>query len=150
MYIYIPPRRAEYINIKINNYDIDNDNFIIPNDKIVLNNFKTSDNKDEYIINLKKNKLLNNILNDFIKLRTINKFKSDYLFISDKDKNMDHSQLAKRLNKLFDKNISISMLRKIYLNENFNDNINLIEKMIKTTNDMGTSINAMSIAYLKK
>jgi len=150
MYIYIPPRRGEYINILLSNYDVNNDNFIIPNDKIILNKYKTSDTKEGYIINLKKNKLLNNILNEFIKLRNINNFKSNYLFISDKDKNMDHSQLAKRLNKIFDKKISISMLRKIYLNEKYNKNIDLVEEMIKTTEDMGTSVNTMNIAYLKK
>jgi len=151
LYIYIPPRRSEYINIKLKNYDINNDNYIIQNNKIVLNKFKTSDTNDTHIINLKLNKTLNKILNEYIKLRDFNNFKSDFLFVSEKDTIMDHSQLAKRLNKLFNKKISISMLRKIYLNDVINkDNVKFIEKVIKIADDMGTSVNAVNLAYIKK
>ena len=151
-YIYHPPRRSEYRLIKLYNYNIDDDNYIIPNDKIILNSYKTSDKKGEFNINLKQNKKLNVILNDFIRLRTINNFKSDYLFVSDNDKLLDHSQLTKRINKLFDKNISISMLRKIYLSHHFGnkDNIDFTKKYLKAVNEMGTSITSSIQNYIKK
>jgi len=151
-YIYHPPRRSEYRLIKLYNYNIDDDNYIIPNDKIILNSYKTSDKKGEFNIDLKQNKKLNVILNDFIRLRTINNFKSDYLFVSDNDKLLDHSQLTKRINKLFDKNISISMLRKIYLSHHFGnkDNIDFTKKYLKAVNEMGTSITSSIQNYIKK
>jgi len=151
MYIYEPPRRSEYINIKLKNYDINNDNYIIINDKIVLNNYKTSDKKGLFIINLKLNKPLNKILKEFINLREINGFNSDYLFISDKDTNIDHTGLAHRLNKFFNKKISISMLRKIYLDENFGgEDIEKLEDLKNTSIKMGNSMNTIEKAYLKR
>jgi integrase len=150
MYIYEPPRRSEYITIKLKNYD-NNDNYIIINDKIVLNNYKTSDKKGLFIINLKLNKPLNKILKEFINLREINGFNSDYLFISDKDTNIDHTGLAHRLNKFFNKKISISMLRKIYLDENFGgEDIEKLEDLKNTSIKMGNSMNTIEKAYLKR
>jgi len=152
-YIYHEPRRSEYINIKISNYNSNIDNYILIGDIIVLNEYKGAKRKGKYIIQLKDYNQLNNILNKFINFRNINSVKSDWLFtsINQKDK-IEQSNLTRRLNNIFNKKISISMLRKSYLTNLFGKtrDIKLTEKYINTTRAMGTSVDASNLAYIKK
>jgi hypothetical protein len=39
--IFSPPRRSEFANVKINNYDREKDNYLLKN-KIIFNNYKTA------------------------------------------------------------------------------------------------------------
>ena len=150
LYIYEEPRRSEYIDVKYKNYDIKKDNFFDVKKKIiVLNNYKTSKTKNDFIIDLSKNKTLYNILINFIKLKEINLFNSDYLFISNIDTKLDESQLAKRLNSVFDKKISTSMIRKIYLSHMYGDTLQNLKNLKNTTINMGNSINTVLTNYLK-
>lgn len=150
-YVLLEPRRSEYVDIKIQNYDIENDNYYDEkNNLIILNNYKTSENKEPFIIKLNLNKELKKILKDFIKLRKINGFKSDYLFVSNTDTKIDNSQLSKRLNKIIGKNISVSMLRKIYLSQTYGDKLNTLKNIKKTSENMGNSIDIIIKNYIKK
>ena len=150
LYILLEPRRNEYISVKYKNYDKNKDNYFDINNKlIVLNNYKTSKIKNEYIINLKDNKLYD-LLIKLIKLKEFNNFKSDYLFSSDDDKIIDSSNWTKRLNSLFGINIGSNMLRKIYLTNKYGNNIDVFKNIKNTANNMGNSVNEIVRTYIKK
>lgn len=150
-YVLLEPRRAEYIKLKYKNYDIKIDNYFdIDNKLIVLNDYKTHKYKNEFIIDLKKNKKLYDIIRGFIKLKLFNNYNSDYLFNSLNNTPIDNSQLAKRLNIIFNKNISVSMIRKIYLTNQYGNDYETIKNIKKTSQNMGNSINVILSNYIKK
>jgi integrase len=149
-YILIEPRRLEYTTLKYQNYDILNDNYInFNNNTIVLNNYKTSKYNKDFNIDLNNNKLLD-LINKFIQLKNKNNIISDYLFTSINNNPLDNTQITKRLNSIFDKNISVSMIRKIYLTHNYGNNIDTFKNIIKTSKNMGNSVNVITNNYLKK
>lgn len=150
LYIMMEPRRSEYIKLKYKNYDINKDNYIdIINKKMGLNQYKTDKSYDKFEIDL--NKKIYEILNNYINFRIHNKLdKTDYLFTTFDNKNIDNSQLAKRLNKIIGKNISVSMIRKIYLSDIYGDDLNQIKKLSNTSKNMGNSINTIINNYIKK
>jgi len=153
IYVLHPVRRSEYRLIKINNFNIETDNYILINDKIILNEYKTSNKKGKYEIDLNEYHQLNDLLNKFINLRNVNGVDSDFLFtkINQRD-GLDHSSITKRLNNIFNKKISISTLRKIFLTHHFGKtkNIELNKKYMNMTSKMGTSTNTATKIYLKK
>jgi len=149
-YILIEPRRLEYTTLKYQNYDILNDNYInFNNNTIVLNNYKTSKYNKDFNIDLNNNKLLD-LIKKFIQLKDKNNIISDYLFTSLNNNPLDNTQITKRLNSIFDKNISVSMIRKIYLTHNYGNNIDTLKNIIKTSKNMGNSVNVITQNYLKK
>ena len=150
LYIMMEPRRSEYIKLKYKNYDINKDNYIdIINKKMGLNQYKTDKKYDKFEIDL--NKKIYEILNNYINFKIRNKLDiSDYLFTTFNNKNIDNSQLAKRLNKIIGKNISVSMIRKIYLSDIYGDDLNQIKKLSNTSKNMGNSINTIINNYIKK
>jgi integrase len=150
LYILIEPRRSEYIKLKYKNYDVDKDNYVdINNKKMVLNSYKTDKSYNKFETKLSRNIL--NSLENYIKFRIHNNLdKSDYLFTTFDNKNIDNSQLAKRLNKIIGKNISVSMIRKIYLSDTYLKNLDDIKKINETSKNMGNSINTILNNYIKK
>ena len=114
-----------------------------------LNQYKTDKKYDKFEIDL--NKKIYEILNNYINFKIRNKLDiSDYLFTTFNNKNIDNSQLAKRLNKIIGKNISVSMIRKIYLSDIYGDDLNQIKKLSNTSKNMGNSINTIINNYIKK
>jgi integrase len=150
LYIFIEPRRSEYIKLKYKNYDIEIDNYIdIKNKKMVLNQYKTDKTYKKFEIDLNKN--LFDILDNYIKFRIKNNLdKTDYLFTTFKNNNIDNSQLVRRLNKIIGKNISVSMIRKIYLSDTYLNNLDEIKKINNTSKNMGNSINTIINNYIKR
>lgn len=150
LYIMMEPRRSEYIKLKFKNFDVDKDNYIdIINKKMGLNQYKTDKSYNKFEIDL--NKKLYEILDNFIKFRIHNNLdKSDYLFTTFNNKIIDNSQLAKRLNKIIGKNVSVSMIRKIYLSDTYLKNFDDIKKINETSKNMGNSINTILNNYIKK
>jgi len=148
-YILIEPRRLEYTTLKYQNYDILNDNYInFNNNTIILNNYKTSKYNKDFNIDLNNNKLLD-LIKNFIQLKNKNNILSDYLFTSINNNPLDNTQITKRLNSIFDKNISVSMIRKIYLTHHYGNNIDTLKNIIKTSKNMGNSVNVITNNYLK-
>jgi integrase len=150
-YILIEPvRSSEIASLKYQNYDINNDNYIdIKNKSLIFNDFKTSKTKNQLIIDLKQNKKLINLIKSFILFKQNNGFNRDYLFNSNDDTNIDNSQLAKRLNHIIGKNISSSMIRKIYLSDKYNDTLETINNINKSAKNMMNSTNVITKNYIK-
>ena len=114
-----------------------------------MNNYKTSKYNKDFNIDLNNNKLLD-LIKKFIQLKDKNNIISDYLFTSLNNNPLDNTQITKRLNSIFDKNISVSMIRKIYLTHNYGNNIDTLKNIIKTSKNMGNSVNVITQNYLKK
>ena len=151
-YILIEPvRSSEIATLKYKNYDINNDNYINTNKKIIVfNDFKTSKTKNQLIIEIKQNKKLINLIKSFILFKQNNGFNRDYLFNSNDNTNIDNSQIARRLNHIIGKNISSSMIRKIYLSDKYGDILEKINDIKKTSNNMMNSFNVITKNYIKK
>lgn len=148
LYTLIEPRRLkDYYLMKIKNYDIDKDNYIdIKNKKMVINDFKTSRYKGPFVLKFKGNEELFKLLKLFIEKKNNN---SDYLLNNIYDKNLSQVSLNQRLNKIFDKKISVNMLRKIFLSNVFKD-LEPIKQINNITNNMGTSFKEALKSYIKK
>lgn len=151
-YILIEPVRShEIATLKYKNYDKNIDNYIdIKNKKLVFNQYKTSKFYKQININLTDNTKLINLIKSFILFKQKNNFDIDYLFNSNDNTVLDSSQLQKRLNRIIGKKISSSMIRKIYLSENYKNIIEIDKKMNKSAINMMNSTNVIKSHYIKK
>jgi integrase len=140
--IYSPPRRSEFCNVKIKNYDINTDNYLLKK-KIIFNQYKTSKKYGSQTYDI-PNEVLP-FLKKYLKVNT-----SDYLFTkSDHSTVMNNSDYNRLLNKIFGKTISVDSLRSIYLSEKYK-NVPNYNEMADTATKMGNSIPTSLINYVKK
>ena len=129
--IFIPPRRSADWNMKLKNYDEKKDNFLdIKNGQFVFNTYKTAKVYGQTRVDIPKPLKL--ILNKWLKLND-----TDYLLFDTNNKPLSSPQIAHRLNEIFGKKISTSMLRHIFLTHKFG-NVNL-QELEDTAGAMGTS-----------
>jgi len=151
-YILIEPvRSSEIATLKYKNFNVDTDNYIdIKLKKLVFNQFKTSKTYKKLVIDLSNNIELIYLIKSFILFKNKNNFNKDYLFNSNDDTILDNSQIAKRLNKIIGKNISSSMIRKIYLSDTYGDSLKSINNMKTTSKNMMNSTNVIMSNYIKK
>lgn len=139
--VYIPPRRSMDWIIKIKEVDVENDNWIeTRKSRFVFNEYKTKKNYGvQYAIipiSLKK------ILMKWVKINP-----TEFLFFNTEKRGLTQSTITKKLNKIFEKNISTSMLRHIYLTEEFGE-VEL-KKLTDTAESMGTSP-LRALEYVKR
>jgi hypothetical protein len=140
--IYSPPRRSEFANVKIKDYDINTDNYLLKK-KIIFNQYKTAKKFGSQTYDI-PNEVLP-ILKRFLKVNT-----SDYLFTKTDNKTpMSNSDYNRLLNKAFGKTISVDALRSIYLSEKYKD-VPLYNDMVETATKMGHSVNTAMVDYVKK
>jgi len=139
---YAPPRRSEFANVRINNYDRRVDNYLAKN-KIVFNSYKTSKRYGQQVYEIPPEVLP--ILKQYLKLN-----KTDFLFPKREGQsclsNVDYNRL---LQKVFGKSISVDELRSIYLSEKYK-NVPSIQDMEATANAMGHSVQTGMTDYVKK
>lgn len=128
--IYIPPRRSQDWVMKLKNVEEGDNHIDLKKNKFVFADYKTQKNYGVQTVDMPKE--LKAILTKWIKINP-----SDYLFFNNKNVPLNQSTIAKKLNKIFEKNISTSMLRHIYLTERYG-NINLRD-LSDTAEEMGTS-----------
>lgn len=141
--VYQPPRRSLDWLIKFRNYDAENDNHVnMKNKTFVFNNFKTKSSKGQQVIPISKP--LYAIVKKWISVIPAG---SDYLLFDNKMHSMKPSQITHRLNSVFGKPISTSMLRHIYLSSKF-ANVNL-KDLVNTATDMGNSA-MQALEYVKR
>jgi len=139
--ILIAPRRSmDWTNLKIKNVDRETGNYIHKNE-FVFNKYKTAKFYETQRVPIPKE--LKTILNKFIKLNP-----HEYLLTDDKGQQMTNVRLTQKLNRIFDKAISTSMLRHIYLTEQLKD-VPALEKLEKMAADMGHSVGE-ALEYVKK
>jgi integrase len=137
--------------IKIYKKDLPNDiNYLdLTNNKFIFNNYKTNKTYKQQIFDI--NDDLMNIINLYLKYHPNKKELKDkkitYFIVDFNGLPFKHvNDITKRLNKIFGKNIGVSMLRKIYLTEKYKDTN---DEMKQDAEAMGTSTNTIENNYLK-
>ena len=141
--IYIPPRRSADWVIKFRNYDSENENYIdLKKKQFVLNAYKTVKTYGACSIDIPKELLA--IIKKYLKI--VPEGQDWLLFSPHTGKALAQSDIAYRLNTVFGKNISTSMLRHIYLTGKY-PFINLMN-MTEDAKAMGTDILQL-MAYVK-
>jgi hypothetical protein len=141
--VYQAPRRSADWNMKFRNYDAENDNYCDIKKKVfVFNVFKTKKDKGTQTIPIEAPLL--KILKKWISVIPED---CDYIFFDTKKQGLIPSQITHRLNGVFGKNVSTSMLRHIYLTHKFG-NVNL-QDLNETSNAMGNSP-MMALGYVKR
>jgi hypothetical protein len=129
--LFIPPRRSADWNMKLKNYDEEKDNYVdVKNSQFVFNSYKTAKVYGKTKVDIPKPLKL--ILNKWLKLND-----TDYLLFDANKNPLSSSQIAHRLNEIFGRKISTSMLRHIFLTHKFG-NVNL-QELEDTAGAMGTS-----------
>jgi len=140
--MYISPRRSkDWTDFKIKNINKDNNNFIEKNN-LVFTSYKTSKAYGRQDIALPPP--LKKILNKWISVNP-----TDYLFFDINFKPLTSVKLNQRLNKIFDKKISTSMLRHFFLTDEFSETISQKKKISKVMEEMGSSSNMLT-TYVKE
>lgn len=148
-YVMIPPRRAkDYSDFKLRNINEDTDNYMVINKEkrktksfFVFNSYKNSSRLGTQKIPIPN------------KLKTIIKKwsgiqESDYLISTFTGKKITQVKINQIINRIFNKNIGPSLLRHIYLTNEYGD-VNL-SKMKETTEMMGNSEIERTLKYVSK
>jgi integrase len=134
-----PRRSQDYKSCKLE--------IMIPRKTIIINlgNFiqclKTAKRTGYKVIDVPKE--LNVILKKWVKINT-----NDYMLYSTNGNKLSSPQVTRILNKVFDKNVSSSMLRHIYLTNKYKD-IPALSKMEEVAADMGHSVK-QAMEYIKR
>jgi hypothetical protein len=140
-----PRRNKDYQLMKIKNEETDDKSFNyldLVNKKFIFNNYKTNKTYDTQIEDIPK-KLLS-ILKTYIKFKP----ESDFLLVNFNGEPLTNiNSITRILNKIFDKNISSTMLRKMYLTNKYSDTMSELKSDAKA---MGTSTNVAQTNYIKK
>ena len=142
--VYMAPRRSLDWVMKFKDYDAEKDNFFdLKGKRFVFNIFKTKKSKGQQVIEVPKPLLA--ILKKWISILPTDE---THLLFDGKGNPITPSQITHRLNTIFDKPISTSMLRHIYLTSKFSG-VNLKE-LNDTADAMGQSNIATTLSYVKK
>lgn len=155
LYTYIEPRRAlDYIEMKIYNGEEDsNYNYIdIINNRFIFNTYKTAKTYGRYVYDFRDNKDLRRIIKAYMNVRSNIKTEHDYFLLNPtKLTKLNKSngitfQLQKITNDYLGKNVSVNMIRSIYLTSNYADKK---KELNETTKKMGTSSGMATHTYIK-
>lgn len=139
LYVLNPPRRIlDYTEMKIKNINSKEDNYI-KGKKFVFNRYKTQKAYGTQDVEISP-KLLK-----YLKLwMKINP--TDYLLTDTRNNKLSQPQLTLRLNNIFGRNVSVNMLRHIFITDKYGDQL---EEMNEDAKDMGHSLDQQK-EYIKK
>jgi hypothetical protein len=148
--IYMEPRRSlDWSLMKYKKLNDDNEDEVnyynSKKSEFIFNKYKTSNLYKQQVEKVPKQ--LKSILNKYIKYIDSNNVHG-YLLFNIKNKPLNSPEIAMRLNTMFKKNISTSMLRHIYLSEKFK-NMPSIKELKDTASSMGHSVSQM-LEYIRK
>ena len=136
-----PPRRSlDYALLKWKNFDQNEDNYY-KRGKFYFNKYKTSDTYG--LAKLDVPKEVDSILKKWLKINP-----SEYVLISSNNKPLSSSQITKMLNKIFGKDVSVNMLRHIYLT-NYYKGMPKLSNMEKLASSMGHNVETALQNYVK-
>lgn len=135
-YCLIPPRRiADYTNFKVKNIDAKEDNYYDEEKRqLVFNHYKTAKAYGTQMVDCPP--ALQEV---FALWFPVAKKYSDYLLFNSYGDSLTQPRLTKMLNAIFDKNISASMLRHIYISDNVLKDVPKMQELDKIAHDMGHS-----------
>ena len=141
-YVLIPPRRiADFINFKIKDIDTKTDNwFDEKTNELVFNNYKTAKNYGTQRVECPKS-----LQTVFQKWFPIASRYSEFMLFNSYGNHLSQPQLTKMLNSIFDKNISASMLRHIYISDVTLKNMPKLNDLEKVAHDMGQSVSQQAL-----
>jgi hypothetical protein len=142
--IFQAPRRSiDFGNMKWRNYDTEKDNYIdIKSSKFIFQNYKTAKSYGKQECEITKPMKL--VLNKWFKVIPDS---CDFVLFDNKYQPLTSPQMTHRLNEIFGRKISTSMLRHIYLTNKFKS-IDL-DELQKTATEMGNSP-MQALLYVKK
>lgn len=141
--VYFPPRRSEWAGIKLKDVDTEKDNYIdLKKGVFVLSQYKTAKlyGREE----IPYGKVFGGHLKKVLKL-----IPDQTYLLENKGKPFTNSLITTRLNKLFGKNISTSMLRHIFVSDKYKD-IPSIKELEETADAMGHSVRQNMEYILRK
>lgn len=141
--VYFPPRRSEWIHVKLSNFDKEKDNYVdLKKGVFVLNNYKTAKlyGREE----IPYGKPFGALLKKYIAVLPDDQ---EYL-LQNNGKPFTAPLITLRLNKLFGKKVSTSMLRHIWVSSKYADMPSLKE-LAETADAMGHSIQ-QNLQYIVK
>lgn len=131
--VLIPPRRLmDWTEMKIRNINEDEDNYIKKN-KFYFNKYKTSKFYGTQNVDIPKK--LKAILNKWIEFND-----NDYLFIDSNNNKLTSTKLNQRLCRIFDKKVSVNMLRHIYISDKVLKDIPKLNELQEVAKDMGHNV----------
>lgn len=146
LYTLIPPRRSlDYIKMMIGNDTNKDYNYIdINNSKFIFNNFKTAGTYKTQIIDIPNN--LMSVIRLYLTKRKGVKNNIPLLVNFKGDPLTTSSQMTRILNKIFNKKVSVSMLRNMFLTNKYKD---INKEKIDDATAMGTSSSNADNQYIK-
>ena len=139
--LLIPPRRSlDYALLKWRDYDKNTDNYY-SRGKLYFNKYKTSDTYGLTVVDVPKE--LNTVLKKWLKINP-----SAYVLISSNGNPLSSSQITRSLNRIFGKQVSVNMLRHIFLT-NYYEDMPKLTTMYNIASKMGHNLTT-SLEYAKK
>jgi integrase len=144
--LLIPPRRStDYVAFKLRNEDVHKDNYMETKGRksyFVFNTYKTAKRYGQEKVEIPT--ALKTIINRW---KLINR--NDYLLVNTKmNKNINPTQLNSMLVDYFNRPLSTSLMRHIFLTEKYRD-VPAIQEMEQTAKEMGHSL-TQAMEYVKK
>ena len=140
--LFIPPRRSkDFTDFKIKNIDKDKDNYFDKN-KFIFNSYKTAKFYGKQTVELPKP--LCAIMRKWIKNNP-----TEFLFFDNKGNQLSNVKLNQRLNKLFEKKVSVNQLRHTFMSDKYKNMIEEKKEMDDDFKKMGSS-SAQFANYVKK
>lgn len=141
--IYFPPQRSkEWSDLKMKNVNPESDNWVdMKHNRFIFNKHKNESKTGMKSVSFPPQ--FKTLLTKYMKYN-----KSEYLIHTHDNKQLTSIQMSKHLNNIFDKKISTSMLRHIYLTEMEKSSPTLAERK-STAKEMGHSMN-VAMTYVKK
>ena len=150
-YVNMPPRRSKDFSImKIQQPDEklnDTDNYLTLENHLVFNDYKTDKKYGKQEIDISKNEELMEDLNLYLMHRKEEENQFNLLLKYNGRKFNEINDITRILNNIFKKNVSVNMLRAIYITDKFSENKNEMEE---TASDMGHSVSVQQSIYNKK
>lgn len=140
----IEPRRLEWANVKIRNYNKETDNYLEKN-IVVFNKYKTIKSHGRQQITIPKE--IMPYLRQWVKIND-----TDYLLLNKKLKPFSASTLSQRIGTLFnDDKIGVDILRSIYITHQYQGiDVEKLEQLQEVAKKMGHSQNMAMLVYNKK
>jgi hypothetical protein len=127
----------DYTSFKVRNVDTSTDNYMKGN-TFVFNNYKTKNKYGTQEVKIPVR--LRNILQKWSKKHT-----NEYLLFSEKGTPLPQSRLTQKLNRIFGKNISVNMLRHIFISERVLEAAPALQKLEDIAEDMGHSVGTQQL-----
>ena len=150
-YVNLAPRRSkDFAIMKIqqpNEKLNDTNNYLTLENHLVFNDYKTDKKYGKQEIDISKNEELMEDLNLYLMHRKEQENEFNLLLKFNGRKFNEINDITRILNNIFKKNVSVNMLRAIYITDKFAENKNQMEE---TASDMGHSVSVQQGIYNKK